>query len=97
MSSNPKGGLWSLKWVFYKHDTMIVLCRSMSRTSQPGLSQEPVPDLKQIYCNVWGSSFTKIKPWGLEIVPEQQHLQFTMPQLQKLFDTVSCVVKFIIQ
>ncbi|XP_053375288.1 phosphatidylinositol 4-kinase alpha-like [Mercenaria mercenaria] len=45
------------------------------------------PDLKLIYFDRWGSSFTKIRPWGFEIIPEQEHLVFTSSHLRRLFDT----------
>ncbi|XP_052799861.1 phosphatidylinositol 4-kinase alpha-like isoform X2 [Mya arenaria] len=54
-----------------------------SSTSPP---REATPDLKQIYSNICGSSFTQVKPWGLEIIPEHKHLKFTMKQLKKLFE-----------
>lgn len=51
--------------------------------------KEPTPDLRKIYFNVWGSSFTKVKPWGFEIIPEQDHLKFSQKHLEKLFEIVS--------
>jgi len=58
--------------------------------SGPKQTKEATPDLKLIYFNVWGSSFTKVKPWGFELVPQQDHLKFSQKQLEKLFDIVSC-------
>ncbi|XP_052243319.1 phosphatidylinositol 4-kinase alpha-like isoform X4 [Dreissena polymorpha] len=50
-------------------------------------AREANPDLKLIYCNMLGSSFTKSKPWGFELIPEQQHLKFTNEQMKRLFKT----------
>lgn len=51
--------------------------------------KEENPDLKLVYFTLWGSSFTKIKPWGFEIIPEQEHLKFHSDHIQKLFKIVS--------
>ncbi|KAL4223436.1 Phosphatidylinositol 4-kinase alpha [Mactra antiquata] len=53
-------------------------------TSSP--PKEENPDLKLVYFNLWGSSFTKIKPWGFEIIPEQEHLKFHSDHIQTLFE-----------
>lgn len=66
---------------------------SSQKNDISGLAKEATPDLKQIYFNVWGSSFTKLKPWGFEIVPEHDHLKFSQKNLEKLFDIVSCTNK----
>ncbi|XP_060554504.1 phosphatidylinositol 4-kinase alpha-like isoform X3 [Ruditapes philippinarum] len=55
------------------------------KTASPPVKIEN-PDLKLIYFNRWGSTFTKIRPWGFEIIPEQEHLVFTINHLHKLFD-----------
>ncbi|PVD31364.1 hypothetical protein C0Q70_06776 [Pomacea canaliculata] len=41
-------------------------------------------DPVEVYFNKVGSSFTRTKPWGFEIIPEQDHLKFSSSHLQTL-------------
>ena len=41
------------------------------------------------YFNKMGSNFTRIRPWGFEIIPEQDHLRFSSAHLQTLVYLVS--------
>ena len=44
---------------------------------------------KELFFNKMGSSFTKTKPWGFEIIPEQDHLKFSSNHLLLLFSLVN--------
>lgn len=49
------------------------------------------------FCKI-ASSFTSVKPWGFEIIPEKDHLVFTPTQLQRLLSQVHlCVGKIYIE
>ncbi|GFO06729.1 phosphatidylinositol 4-kinase alpha-like, partial [Plakobranchus ocellatus] len=46
-----------------------------------------------IYFNKIASSFTRTKPWGFEIIPEQDHLKFTEEQLDLILQLAKRLLK----
>lgn len=46
------------------------------------------------FCKI-ASSFTCVKPWGFEIIPEQDHLVFTQDQLNRLLSQVRFMYMYI--
>ncbi|KAK3587137.1 hypothetical protein CHS0354_006778 [Potamilus streckersoni] len=50
-------------------------------------------DPKVHYFNKVGSSFTHTKPWGFEIIPEQDHLKFDVSHLQALLALAKRLLK----
>ncbi|KAK6191311.1 hypothetical protein SNE40_003034 [Patella caerulea] len=46
--------------------------------------KEEKQEVSSIYLNKVGASFTRTKPWGFEIIPEQDHLEFCSAHLQTL-------------
>ncbi|ESO97694.1 hypothetical protein LOTGIDRAFT_103639 [Lottia gigantea] len=46
--------------------------------------KEERPPLTSVYLNKVAASFTRTKPWGFEIIPEQDHLEFCSSHLQTL-------------
>ncbi|KAL8613206.1 hypothetical protein ACOMHN_043015 [Nucella lapillus] len=47
-------------------------------------SGDMLGDPAELYFNRVGSSFTRTKPWGFEIIPEADHLEFSSNRLQAL-------------
>lgn len=56
----------------------------MAPTQQKIGSADDMLDPTVRYFNKVGSSFTRTKPWGFEIIPEEDHLKFSSSQLQTL-------------
>ncbi|XP_046360282.2 phosphatidylinositol 4-kinase alpha-like isoform X1 [Haliotis rufescens] len=56
----------------------------LSVSMRDGLNVEDKVDPASTYFNKVGSSFTRTKPWGFEIIPEQDHLPFSSAHLQTL-------------
>ncbi|KAK3796327.1 hypothetical protein RRG08_021349 [Elysia crispata] len=46
-----------------------------------------------IYYNKIASSFTRTRPWGFEIIPEQDHLKFTEEQLDLILQVAKRLLK----
>ncbi len=61
----------------------------LSVSMKDGLNADEKTDPASTYFNKVGSSFTRTKPWGFEIIPEQDHLKFSSAHLQKLVSVVS--------
>lgn len=53
-------------------------------------NQEEDVECSTHYFRKIASSFTCVKPWGFEIIPEKDHLVFSSSQLQRLLSLVSC-------
>eukprot|EP00106_Octopus_bimaculoides_P007153 XP_014774595.1 PREDICTED: phosphatidylinositol 4-kinase alpha-like isoform X3 [Octopus bimaculoides] len=56
----------------------------MAPTQHKGGLTDDLLDPTIRYFNKVGSSFTRTKPWGFEIIPEEDHLKFSSSQLQTL-------------
>ncbi|XP_041348000.1 phosphatidylinositol 4-kinase alpha-like [Gigantopelta aegis] len=54
----------------------------VSFRDSPGSNDKGDPAM--VYFNKVGSSFTRTKPWGFEIIPEQDHIKFSTSHLQTL-------------
>ena len=50
------------------------------------------PEFASFYFNKVGASFTRTRPWGFEIIPEQDHIKFSTSHLQTLVSVVSSLV-----
>lgn len=57
--------------------------------SSKGEQTDDPLDASVHYFNQVGSSFTRTKAWGFEIIPEQDHLEFSSNQLQTILSMVS--------
>ncbi|KAJ8312892.1 hypothetical protein KUTeg_010265 [Tegillarca granosa] len=65
--------------------------RSRERSPSPMAShtaeKQPLEEAVEpavLYFNKIGSSFTRTRPWGFEIIPEEDHIKFTSSNLQNL-------------
>lgn len=66
----------------------------MTSASRDSLApEEGCESPASFYFNKIGSSFTRTKPWGFEIIPEQDHLKFSSSHLQTLVSVVSVWAK----
>lgn len=64
----------------------------MAPTQQKIGSADDMLDPTVRYFNKVGSSFTRTKPWGFEIIPEEDHLKFSSSQLQTLVSVVRIIL-----
>ena len=81
------------------HQSFEALCsRSRERSPSPMLprreekKEDDIIDDTVHYFNKVGSNFTRTKPWGFEIIPEnpeEEHLKFSSTNIQKLVSVVS--------
>ena len=65
----------------------------MSRPYTEKVSYEDEVKVPINYFNKVGSSFTGVKPWGFDIIPEEDHLKFSSAHLQSLVSLVSIIVR----
>ena len=68
----------------------------MAPTQQKSGSADDMLDPTVRYFNKVGSSFTRTKPWGFEIIPEEDHLKFSSSQLQTLVSVVGIILIYLL-
>lgn len=71
-----------------RHDRFLSSSSTQVKDRTPSCFEENI-DPTVYYFNKVGSSFTRVKPWGFEIIPEQDHLKLSSGHLQTLVSMVS--------